>query len=237
MISSYILILCFSAWLSAYLLLRVNARFCAVVGPRAAVPPGVIALVSALAFLIVVAAPASMIVGALILTIAQIVALRHEIAAPARWAIYLLASAFAAASISFPTLAGIQPLALQALAGVVLLGISIAATRLPESLSASSLCLLVPTLPLLVAPLLGAPSYVAIDVALIASALLGAAYATKIRGSIGLARQPFALILGWLVLETAARGAWIAAALSLLLYAGAFAYALVHEPSDEAHAF
>lgn len=53
-------------------------------------------------------------------------------------------------------------------------------------------------LPLLITPLIGAPSWVALDSALIAASLLGAAQARGVEAPLGRALLPYAWLIGWL---------------------------------------
>jgi hypothetical protein len=58
-------------------------------------------------------------------------------------------------------------------------------------------------LPLLVTPLMGAPSWVALDTALIAASLLGAAQARGVEAPLGRALLPYGWLIGWLGLTAA----------------------------------
>lgn len=121
MITAYILILAFSAWLVTRGLVLVAARLVTVVQQSLPLQPASIAFVVSLAFLVVAAAPA--------------------------WVLLLaIAAAFLARSHS--VLCVNSPFAWH---GVLLA-----------------------LIPLIAAPLLGAPSWLAVDVALVAAALLGA---------------------------------------------------------------
>ncbi len=237
MITSYLLILCLSAWLMAYLLLRLMDRLARLLKhPLAAAPAGVVALCSTLAFLVVAAAPAPVIVGALLLLGGQFLARQHYLPPVALWGIPLLAAALAASSVTLPAVAGAPPLLRVGVAALGLYTIALGGARLPSSLTLGAAGLLLTLLPLLAAPWLGAPSFLALDVALIGSALLGALMACGGAASLGLARAPFGLLCGWLMLVAVSHGAWVPAAISLLVYAACIAYGLSRTDHDDPHA-
>ena len=144
MITAYILILAFSAWLITRGLVLVAARLVSMTQQPLPLQPANIALVVSLAFLIVVAAPP--------------------------WVLLLaIAAAFAARRLT--VLCVNSPFAWH---GVLLA-----------------------LLPLIAAPLLGAPSWLAVDAALIAAALLGALSSRSAPTPMGVAFPAFlALIFG-----------------------------------------
>lgn len=229
MVALYIPVLCISAWLAAYALLRVADRFYKLLGLRYALPAGIFVLLSTLAFLVVVAAPAPVIIGAILLACMQ---MKHMLPPIAHWGVPLVAAMLTAATVPLPAIANLPPMVLQCLALAGIFTITMAGYKLPDSFMPCSSGLLLTLLPLLAAPFLGAHSSVALDVGLIASAILGAAMATGAHATMGLARLPLALITGWLMIEASAGTGFIAAAVSLLVYAGVITFGLTKE--DEA---
>lgn len=230
MVALYIPILCLSAWLAAYALLRVADRFYKLLGLRYALPAGAFVLLSVLAFLIVVAAPAPVIIGAILLAVMQ---MKQILPPVAHWGVPLIAAMLAASTVHLPAIANLPPLALQCLALVGIFGVTVAGHKLPDAFAPCGAGLMFALAPLIAATCLGAHSSVALDVGLIASAILGAAMAAGPHATMGLARLPLALIAGWLMVEATAGTGYIAAALSLLIYAGVIALNATH-PDDEA---
>lgn len=230
MVALYIPVLCLSAWLAAYALLRVTNRFYKLLGLRYALPAGVFVLVSTLAFLVIVAAPAPVIVGAMLLGGMQ---MKRVLPPIAHWGLPLIAAMFAASTVHLPTIAHVPPMALQCLALIGIFAVTMAGHRLPDGFTPCSSSLLLTLAPLLAAPFLGAHGSVALDVGLIASAILGAAMASGTHAAMGLARLPLALITGWLMVEATAGTGYIATALSLLVYGGVIAFGATRD--DEAH--
>lgn len=57
-------------------------------------------------------------------------------------------------------------------------------------------------IPLSLTPLLGAPSWVALDSALLAASLLGAAQARGVEAPLGRALLPYGWLIGWLLIAT-----------------------------------
>ena len=88
-------------------------------------------------------------------------------------------------------------------------------------------------LPLLAAPLMGAPAFIALNVAIIMCALLAALMALCANIDMYATRGSLALIAGWLMLESASHGAWIPALLALLAYGGAITYGRMLSPPYE----
>jgi hypothetical protein len=149
MVTSYILILVFSAWLGAFALCKLGSRLGTLLGVDTSTKTSVIAALVAIAFLMVASAPGWVLVLAIILF-----AVPHARLTQA----------------------------------------------LPESLP--SILLLLIVLALCFTPWLGAPSWIALDSALIASSILGATQARGIQ-PIGRAFLPYAWLILWLAFEAA----------------------------------
>lgn len=225
MVTSYILVLCISVWLFTYGLSDVAQRATRLFGPGASVPPALCVMLPLLAFLMVVAAPAPVLVAALLLLLMDSFAVR--LPTPWRLGVMAVLCLLAASSVHYPPVAGV-PFALILMgAAAGLMALVAAATHLSpqaETLSISTAAFL---LPLLVAPFMAAPGAIALDVALSLSALLGGVMALKAPAGMGPARAPLVLITGWMVLEASVHGAWISAALCLGAYGAALAYGLM----------
>ena len=237
MITSYILILGFSAWLFATLLLYVSKRFGKLFGNPLLVSPGFVMLIPLLGFLVVVEAPATLLVGCLFLAGSHLTRARGYLPQVAQFGVPVIAALLASSNLLMPVIANAPPLALYAIATLVLFGYALSADHLPSRLAPTSLSLLATCLPLIAAPLFGAPSYIAIDVLLLASILMGANMVMTSTASIIIVRQPCSLILGWLAVESATQGAWIPAALSLLVYGGGVAMEWVHPSSTDLESY
>jgi len=145
MVTTYILILTFSAWLLAFGLSFLAGRLTKAASLPFTHAHGVIALVVAVGFLVAASAPGWVMVVALALMAVP----------PMR---------------SLPTLLPwvIIPIAL---------------------------------LPLLITPVMGAPSWVALDSAILAASLMGAAQARGVESSLGRALVPYGWLIGWLTVN------------------------------------
>lgn len=236
MVASYILILCISAWFTAYALLRVAERVAVLVGQPMKMPAGLSGLVALLAFLVVVNAPGPMIVGALALTGMGLIGMRRYLPHIATWGVPLIATLMAVAASPLPEIEGLPPLLVRALALLIPFGLAMGGRMLPDAMKQGSGALLACLAPLMAAPLLGAPSYLAIDAAIFAAALLGGIMAAGNDARLGLARAPMAFVLGWLIVQAGVHGAWMAAVASLLVYGGAIAYAVTQKSGKEPYA-
>jgi hypothetical protein len=145
MITTYIFILTFSAWLMAFILSFLAGRLTKAASLPLAHAHGVIALVVAVGFLIAAAAPGWVMVVALVL-------------------------------MAVPPLRSLP-------------------IFLPWMLIPAAL------LPLLITPLMGAPSWVALDSAILAASILGAAQARGVESPLGRAALPYAWLVGWLTVS------------------------------------
>lgn len=153
MITSYILILAFSAWLITAALVVSGVRICRAMDRTIIVPAPSIALGVALAFLVVVAAPGWLVVIALITAIATH---KHRL--------------------------------------------------LPFTSIASWFIALGALIPMILAPVLGAPSWLAVDAAIIAASLLGALIASHELPKLDAALPAFLVAIIGLGLHAAMRG-------------------------------
>ena len=232
MVTSYILVLGVSAWLLAALLIYVSKRFGKLFGNPLLISPGFVLLLPLLGFLVVVAAPASMLVGCVLLAGSHLTRAGGFVPGIARWGVPLIAALLATAHVSPPVIGHLPPVALQLGALLLLFLYALAADRLPKQLAPMSLASLVCLLPLIAAPLLGAPSFIALDALLLASVLLGANMAAIGTASAAIARQPIGLLLGWLCVTAATQGGWIPAVISLLLYGVSIAMHAKHPPME-----
>ncbi|MES2984251.1 MAG: hypothetical protein V4735_03585 [Pseudomonadota bacterium] len=220
MISSYVIVLCLSAFFAAYAFTRTGMRIAVLLGVKSAVPEGIYALLAAIAFLVVVAAPATLLVSTLLLLGTGLIGLRNYLPPIARWGVPLLAALLSLSPSTMPAIAHVPQVFVQCLALVALFGLVMSATRLPDNLQQSGLGLLLALLPPTLAPLLfaSAPSFLALDAVLIAASLLGVLLARRQGGRLGLARAPLVLLLGWLMIQCVVHGAWPCALASLCLY-------------------
>jgi hypothetical protein len=142
----------------------------------------------------------------------------------------LIAAMLAASHLALPAIAHVPPAVVHLAALICMFTLVFAAQTTSESFAPASSGMLACLLPLIAAPLLGAPSFIAVDIVIIASSILGASMLMK-ENSIATARQPMALITGWLIVTAAAHGAWLAASISLLVYGGTIAYAMARNRS------
>lgn len=231
MITSYIIVLCFSAWLVAYGVAQIAKRLVSLLGPAAMVSPALCIVLPMLAFLAVVAAPPALLVAALVLLAMPLLVGERE--RFKRRAVMMLAALLVAVSVTLPVVATIPAWATMCGMFVLLFAVVFTADYTAQDAHAVHGSMLIVWLPLLAAPFMGAPSYIALDIAIMASCLLAASMALLSSTSFASARGPLALITGWLILETAAHGAWVPALLSILPYGGAIAYGLLRPPPYE----
>ena len=231
MITSYILVLGFSAWLLATALLYVAARFGKLFGNPLLVSAGFVMLLPLLGFMVVVAAPAPVLVGCLLLAGAHLTRRGDHLPAIARFGVPVIAALLASMHLPMPVIDHAPVVALHVLAILALFGFALGGAYLPARLAPGSTALLLTALPLLAAPFFGAPSFIALDVLILASVLMGTVMVASPLASMNIALQPIGLLLGWLILVAATHGAWITALASLLVYAGSIGYALTHHRS------
>ena len=220
MITSYILVLGFSAWLITASMLYVTKRFGKLFGNPLLVSAGFVMLLPLLGFMVVVAAPAPVLIGCLLLAGAHLTRRGDYLPAIARFGVSAVAALLASSHLAMPVIAHAPVVALHLLALLALFGYALGAAHLPARLAPGSIALLATALPLVAAPLFGAPSYIALDVLIFASVLMGANMTMPASASITIANQPAGLLLGWLTIEAATQGAWIPAVISLLIYGG-----------------
>lgn len=237
MITSYIIVLALSAWLLALLLIYVTKRFGKLFGNPQLISAGFVLLVPLLGFLTVVAAPPTMLVGCILLAGAHLTRAGGYLPPIARWGVPLIAGVLAGTHMVLPVIAQIPPIVPHLAALLALFAYAWSADHLPTRLAPASLGILACAIPLLAAPFFGAPSYIAVDIVILASVLLGTNMMAKADVSIAIARQPFGLILGWLTATAAMQGAWIPATISLLAYVSFIAKTFMTSSMElEAHA-
>lgn len=218
MVTSYILVLGFSSWLLATLLLYVAHRFGKLFGNPLLVSTGFVLLIPLLGFMVVVAAPAPMLVGCLLLAGSHLTRAGNYLPSIARFGVPAVAALLASVHLTMPVIDHAPAIVLQLLAILALFAYALSADHLPARLAPASMHLFTAALPLVAAPFFGAPSYIALDVLILASVLMGANMASPGSASVAIARQPVGLILGWLTMVAATEGAWIPAIISLLIY-------------------
>jgi len=231
MITSYILVLAVSACLASMGLTYVSQRVNQLFGRASFIPAGLGWVLSMLGFLVVVAAPAPVLVGGVALIGASMLQTAGYLPPLARWGVPFVVAALAASTLSLPAIPGVPTPALYCVALAVLFGLIHIGNKIPEDMATTSLSALAMSAPLLFAPLLGAPAFLAVDSMIIASALLGACLVMRaLDVSVALVRPPRMLLLGWMMLTSAAHGAWAPATISLLVVAGVVAYGLSRQP-------
>ncbi len=225
MVAVYIIILCLSTLFAAYAPLLLSARLGSIIGRETAlISAGVMAAIAAIAFMVVVAVPAMVLVGALLL-LGLAAWQTHRGLPPMTYAGgVLIAVLLGCATLHLPAITHVPPAALIVASILGWYVLSATAKLAPEPLPGGTLAILFGTLPLLAAPFFGAPSSIALDSALILSALLGALLTNLPEPRLGAARAPFAYLLAWLILQAALHGAWAPAAISTLAWCGAIAY-------------
>jgi hypothetical protein len=232
MITSYILVLGISAWLTTVGFTYVAARLGQLMGNKALIPPGLTLALPILGFLSVVAAPAPMLIGCVLLVGAHFMRAGGYLPPIARWGVPLVAAVLATSNLVLPAIAHVPPVALHLAALVFIFAITFAAETTSEQFTPTSIGMLACLMPLITAPLMGAPSFIAVDIVIIASSILGASILIKATSpNIALVRQFMALIIGWLIVTSATHGAWIPAMISLLMYGGSIAYTMARNPS------
>lgn len=234
MITSYILILCLSVWLFVAGLAFASTRLAKLLGPSARISPTLCIMLPILAFLVVVAASPAMLVGATVLLLAHTLAGDHA-RLLVRVGVPAFAALLAALSLHVPEVANLPPAALIGAAATLLMGMAFAANYQPATIGTTSIATLAALLPLLAAPFLHAPAYVALDVALVASGLLAGLMTLSHALPFAAARAPLALITGWLVLTAAFAGAWVPALLSALMFTGMLAYSFLRSLAATEH--
>ncbi len=233
MVTTYTLILCLSTWFFALALSVVGKRLGRLLKRPEHQFAGLALTVPVLVFLMVVNANPAMLVSAILLLAAHLSRSHYTLPPVARFGLPVIVALLSLSTLVLPEIAHLPTVLLQLAALALLVTMLIAADFIPEKVQQGGTGLLLCFLPLAFAPLFGAPNFLALDVALIASALLAAFMLADSMSSLELARQPLTLILGWLIIDAAARGAWIASLASLLVYAGLLAYGMARPPSQD----
>lgn len=233
MVAVYIIILCFSAALAAFSAARLAWRLSRLLNQSFAVPGGVFAALSSIAFLTVVGAPASVLVGALLVLGSGMAGRSGYLPPIAVWGVPLIATVLGLSSFHLPAL-GIPP---AALACAILLGwflVTVSAWRAPNAAIGGGIGFLLALLPLCMAPVLfPVPHSITLDAALIMSALGGLIAASRADARLAIARPALGFLLGWLIVVAALNGAWPAALVSALAWCAAIAYATLHPTSAD----
>lgn len=234
MITSYILILCVSTWLLVAGVSQAAKRLVKLLGPAAKIPLALCVMLPIIGFLVVVAAAPAMLVGALVLVVVGVAVGVDAASVLVRFGVPAFAALLAASSIHFPQIEKMPAAVVMLGALMALTAMVLAAEHAPVRLSDAAMGTIAALLPLLAAPFMGAPSYIALDVALIASGLLAALMVLPSSTALAALRAPFALIAGWLIIESAVAGAWVPAVLSVAAYGATIAYGLMrnHEQTE-----
>lgn len=231
MVSFYIIILCISTLFTAWAMLRAGGRIAALTGqPALPLAAGTVGWLAISGFLVVVAAPASLLVASLLLLGVAALPSHRPAARIARWVALPAAIGLGLIALHVPAIPGMPAMAALGACAVLWGGVTASGRYAPPTLGALTLATTATLLPLIVSPLLTpVPSHIPLDAALILSGLVGATLASGAAGRTGAAGLPLAYLLGWLILETAARGAWLPAAISALAWGVGIAYATLHQ--------
>lgn len=230
MVTTYIVILCLSAALAGWAAVRLMRRF----GPMAGFRPraGLATLLPAVGFLTVAGAPASVLVGALVLGLLFLLLPER----PVNIALVLLAaSLLVMAGLKGPVAAyaaHVPPMALYAAVAVLAYGLAGAAWFAAPKGVALPCGLLASLLPLAVAPLFEpAKASLAYDALILASAVLGVLLAGGRHFAFGAgSRMALGLLLAYLQLAALWQGAWIAALASFALWVATLGWSFAEQP-------
>ncbi len=227
MIAAYTIILCLSAWIFSYGMAMTGQRVGQLFQRPTMLPAALSMLLPAIAFLAVVGAKPAALMGALALLFygffTQSSARPHPVW---HYGLPLTLALWVASSVTFAPSEHIPTLALYFVAWVGVAALTLGAPFLPKEAPVFTLASLAILVPLLIAPLMGMASFVALDVAILISCLMGSFMVTGAHRSYAVATRPFMLITAWLILAAFAHGAWIAGLISLLAYGAALAYGL-----------
>lgn len=236
----YMTLICLSAGLASYVAVRGLRRLAPLIHRLPAV--GWCAVLPAIGFLMVVGAPAPVLVSAL-LTGAALQFFPGRFESPL-WlcALLVLAVLIGLSGLSAPTeprLAAVPVLAVAAVSGGVWMLLLFGMSTMPEGTGNVALGALPSLLAVAAAPLVAADAAgVTYDAAIILSALGGALLGGGYKLAFGLApRMALGVVLGYLPIWALWHGAWMAAAASLILSCGALAWSWVkNDPWGERHA-
>lgn len=232
MVATYIVILACSAALAAWSALRISRRLETMLGATP-VPAGLFAVLSAIGFLIIVAMPSSIAVGALLLVIASAYGMRHTLPLYARFGVPFIAVLLGLSSLHLPPVAGL-PVAVSSLAAAALwLLATYSATALPDAPAAGSLAASLILAPLATASLFGTtPAFLALDALLLLAPLAGVRLAGREGDALRpLCRLPYGFLMGWLVLVALAHHAYAWAGLSIGFWLAVVLVGLVRTPT------
>ena len=220
MIATYIFIICLSAVLASWAGLRLWQRVMLLLGNRQT-HSGSCAIIPALAFLMVVGAPGSMLFFALASVAFSIVAPRMFNAVEWRTGWVALAVGVALAFMPTPTTVGGLPLsAIYGGSFALWLAIAFSSAVAPNSLSRFAGVVIASCVPLAATPfLLHHTSSVATDAAILSSAWFGILLIARFNQLTGSGAQlATALVLGGLQITAISQGAWIAGIVSILVW-------------------
>jgi hypothetical protein len=238
MVIVYMVVICVSALLAAWAGTRLLRRIGPLVGLQSGA--GWCAAVPALGFLMVIGAPAPVLVAALLLGVMMQLAPQRLGTIVPQFLLMIAAvliGLIGLPSIAAPYLTALPHPLLLAAAGVLWLGVLLSvtySTDIVTSFSGATLAALaaVATAPLLVS---GAGS-IAFDAAIIACSLFGIFMARGTALPIGLApRLVLGLLIGYLQISALWHGAWIAAIASLALWLGGIGWSWVASDPWERH--
>jgi len=238
MVIAYIIILLLSTSLTSWAALRVSHRLGTLFNKPDMVPAGLFAAVAIIAFLTVVAAPAKLLVGAILLIGLGLASGQSFLPPVARWGVPFIVVMLGVSTLTFPVIGHIPPLAVMAGAALGWLALTLGSTYAPDDAKIGSIGFIMALLPLVAASFaFHASSHIALDAGLMIAGLVGLTAAYCSGDLLGLGRAPLTLLLGWLMLSAATQGAWIPALVSLLAWGGAIAYATQQNQPTGSDAF
>lgn len=212
MLTTYVIILAITGWLGGFMLSLFATRLFTMMGREGPAPAILIALIITLCLLVVAAAPAALVIACVLLIIASFLNAR-DLPPIAGWGLPLVIALVAMSGISAATPPPVPVILISAVALLLFYVALSVAARLPADTTASHV-ILWPLVPLIAAPFLGGPSYITLDIVLIATPLMGALMIAP-HATFQRTLPAYMLIVSWLIVETAAHGGWIVAAVAL----------------------
>lgn len=222
----YTAILTFSTLLAVTVFMRLRQRLAPLFG-IAALPIGPLVVLPVIAFLMVIAAPPPLLVGALLLTLFGWISDLRGLSAKWLLGVFVAAALLATTGLHVEALmksvpVGIPPMLAPLGAWLCFMALLGGEVLVTGKLAESALSILLALTPLSLAPLASAvPVSVSLDAALIGSALLALLFAAREESLAGHAlRWPLVLIMGLLILRTLASGGALFAAASTLIWLG-----------------
>ena len=221
MVSLYAVILIVSSAIVALSATRISGRLHSLFGFTSSALAGSIALWCTVAFLTAIAASPAMLTAAAVLWLCTRTPVAARIPTFAQWAIPMLLAAWVAGTHPLPELP--VPPAL-ALAGVALLLFICIALGRPHAGAPAAPIIVLSLLPVIGATAMGGPTYLALDSGIVAAALLGTALAASPM-TLGRTLPAWGMVIGWLLLQPALHGIWVASIAGLALYVPGMLYA------------